>query len=316
VTPAAAATLALRGVPTATTAGVEWAFTVVALDPFGNTDTSYRGTVHFTSNDPQAGLPDDYRFAPDDNGAHAFRATLRTAGSRGITAADTLPVSLAATAAVAVTPAAAVTFAVTGFPSATTAGVEWAFTVTALDPFGNTDTNYRGTAHFSSTDPQAGLPADYQFLPGDSGTHTFRATLKTAGSQALTAADTQNPGLLGAEAGIVVSAAAADHFQLDVVGDVLAGVPFDLVLTARDAYGNIDVNYRGTVTFWTSDQDPGVTLPADYTFTGDDAGSHAFAAAFTLVTPGDQVVRALDLANGLSGEGDVTLNPADGGTGS
>jgi hypothetical protein len=294
---------------------VEWAFTVVALDPFGNADTSYRGAVHFSSDDPQAVLPDDYRFLAEDNGAHTFRATLRTAGSQGLTAADTLPVSLAATAAVTVTPAAASTFAVTGFPTATTAGVEWTFTVVALDPFGNVDTNYRGTVHFGSSDPQAGLPADYQFLPEDNGTHTFRATLKTAGAQSITATDAQDSSLLGSQAGIVVSPAAADHFQLDILGDVVPGVPFDLVLTARDAYGNLDVNYRGTVSFWTSDQDPGVALPADYTFTDDDGGAHAFTAAVTLVTPGDQVIRAVDLANGLSGEGVVTLNPPDDGTG-
>jgi hypothetical protein len=113
----------------------------------------------------------------------------------------------------------------------------------------------------------------------------------------------------------LAEAGRADHFQLDTLGGVLAGVPFDLVLTARDAYGNRDANYQGTVTFWTSDQDPGLALPAEYTFTADDGGSHTFAAGFTLVTPGDQVLRALDLANGLGGEGDVTLNRAGGGGG-
>ena len=58
-------------------------------------------------------------------------------------------------------------------------------TVTAIDPLGGVGTGYTSTIHFSSSDVQAGLPADYTFTAADAGVHTFTVTLKTAGSQFL-----------------------------------------------------------------------------------------------------------------------------------
>ena len=80
---------------------------------------------------------------------------------------------------------------VAGFPSPVQAGVAGNFTVTALDEFGNVATGYRGTIHFTSSDSQAVLPADYTFTAADAGVHTFSATLNTTGSQTLTASDGQ-----------------------------------------------------------------------------------------------------------------------------
>jgi hypothetical protein len=77
--------------------------------------------------------------------------------------------------------------AVTGFPSVITAGTGGSFRVTALNSNGSTDTSYTGTVHFTSSDPQAVLPANY----------TFTATLKTAGTQSITATDTANGSIVG-----------------------------------------------------------------------------------------------------------------------
>ena len=59
-----------------------------------------------------------------------------------------------------------------------------------MDQFNNTDTNYAGTVHFSSTDAQAVLPADATLA---SGVGTFNGTFATPGSQTLTATDTATP---------------------------------------------------------------------------------------------------------------------------
>jgi hypothetical protein len=56
---------------------------------------------------------------------------------------------------------------------------------------------YSGTVHFSSSDPQAVLPADYTFLPTDAGTHVFSFTLKTLGDQTITVTDTHSAGFTG-----------------------------------------------------------------------------------------------------------------------
>ena len=96
---------------------------------------------------------------------------------------------------------------ITGIPTTVTAGTSETFTVTALSPNGGTDTGYLGTIEFSSTDPQADLPAIYPFTAADAGTFTFTVTFKTAGSQAITATDTANGAIIGTEDNIIVQAA-------------------------------------------------------------------------------------------------------------
>src|SRR4029079_13244987 len=73
----------------------------------------------------------------------------------------------------------------------TVAFSSFSVTVTAKDQFNNTDTAYTGTAHFTSSDSQAVLPADYTFQAADNGTQTFSSVvLKTGGNQTITATDT------------------------------------------------------------------------------------------------------------------------------
>jgi len=180
------------------------------------------------------------------------------------------------------TTAAASALAVSGLPSSVTAGGAQTLTVTAQDASGNTVTGYRGTVHFTSSDGQAVLPADYTFTSTDAGTHTFSSgvTLKTAGSQTVTATDTVTSSITGSQSGIAVSAAAADHFSLSGPSSVASGAAFDLTVTVLDAYGNVVTGYTGTVTFSSSDSAP--TLPADYTFTAADAGTHVFSSGVVL----------------------------------
>jgi adhesin/invasin len=93
--------------------------------------------------------------------------------------------------------AVAPTLVVTGFPSAATAGATGGFTVTVQNIDGSTATSYSGTIHFSSSDPQAVLPADYTFTAGDAGVHTFAnmTTLKKKGKQTISVTDTLNGAL-------------------------------------------------------------------------------------------------------------------------
>src|SRR5262249_32042458 len=59
--------------------------------------------------------------------------------------------TIAGSASVTVTAAAASVFVITG-PSAVSAGVGFSITVTAHDAYGNVATGYTGTVHFKSTD--------------------------------------------------------------------------------------------------------------------------------------------------------------------
>ena len=89
-----------------------------------------------------------------------------------------------------------------------TAGTAAAVTVAAQDASGNVIADYTGSVQFSSSDQQAGLPANYTFSAADLGSHTFSIVLKTSGSQAITA----TAGSVSGQAAVQVAAAAATNF--------------------------------------------------------------------------------------------------------
>jgi hypothetical protein len=184
--------------------------------------------------------------------------------------------------------ASATAFALTGVPDSAVAGTPLTVTVTAQDRFGQTARGYQGTDRFASADGQADLPGDYTFVAADNGVHTITdgVTLKTAGSQSITATDTDDSSLIGS-ATVAVTPAAADHLLLIGRGGAAAGVPFDLVVTIQDRYGNTVTGYAGTVTFATNDPDG--TLPGDYIFTAEDAGAHLFVGGVTLYADGSRI---------------------------
>jgi hypothetical protein len=75
--------------PASVGAGQPFALTVVALDRWGNVASTYTGTVHLSSTDLFAQLPDDTAFSGDDAGAHTFSITLATPGPQDVRVADT-----------------------------------------------------------------------------------------------------------------------------------------------------------------------------------------------------------------------------------
>jgi hypothetical protein len=201
-------------------------------------------------------------------------------------------------------------FQITATPS-TVAGTPLDITVTALDASGNIDSAYQGTVTFTSSDAYPGLlPADYTFTSSDQGTHTFSGgvTLYTAGTQSLTVQDTVDSMLTG-NATVAVVAAPASQLLIVASSNVVSGTPFDVILTALDPYANVDMNYGGTVTWTSSDTDPGVILPPDYTFQATDNGMVTFSGGVTLITLGNQTLAAADTLSGIIGNASVTVGP-------
>jgi hypothetical protein len=392
-----ASSLTVTGFPSVVTAGSSGSFTVTALNADGTTDTSYTGTVHLASSDPNASLLANYTFSPTDKGVHTFSATLKAAGTQSITVTDLIfgttgaetgihvtpgaasqlafaqqpstttadqAISPAVTVAVEdpygnvvstdsstvtvtlssgtfaggsntasaqasggvatfstlkidqagsykltatdggltqtlsasfiIQPAAASSMSVAGFPSPITAGVAGNFTVTLEDAYGNIASGYTGTVHFISSDAKAMLPSNYAFTVADAGVHTFRATLKTAGTQSITATDTVRSSVTGTDGPITVNPAKASKFVISAPSSVTAGVAFSLTLAVEDAYGNIVTGYTGTVHLTSSDA--GASLPANYTFTAADAGVHTFAG-LVLRKKGKQKITITDTLN-------------------
>ncbi len=324
VLPGTTTTLVVSAFPSPVTAGTAHSVTSPPSDAYGNTTPGYTGTVHFTSTDGQAtagsGLPANYTFVAGDNGVHTFTngVTLKTAGTQSITATDTVTGTITGTqSAISVLSNTATTLVVSAFPSPTTAGAAHSVTVTAHDAFGNTATGYTGTVHFTSSDGGAVLPANYTFVAGDNGVHTFTngATLKTAGSQSITATDTVTGTITGTQSAITVNPAGAA--TLTVAGftsPTTAGAAHSVTVTAKDAFGNTATGYTGTVHFTSTDGQAtaGSGLPADYTFTGGDAGVHTFTNGATLKTAGSQSITATDTVTGtITGtQSAITVNPA------
>ena len=132
-----------------------------------------------------------------------------------VTATNDIGTGPASDPSAAVTPLApAATLAVSGFPSPTVSGTAHNFTVTAKDGNGATATGYAGTVHFTSSDSAAVLPADYTFTLADAGSHTFGATLKTLGTQSISATDTIPSSVTGTQSAISVLGVAATYHAI------------------------------------------------------------------------------------------------------
>ncbi|KFE62909.1 Ig-like domain-containing protein [Hyalangium minutum] len=106
VLPAAVAQLVLSSPPGPFEVGEEFSVEVLARDAFGNDATGYLGTIHVTSTDALAELPEDYSFTPADEGRHSFNAVFRTAANpQQLTVTDTATASLTATLSREIIPA-------------------------------------------------------------------------------------------------------------------------------------------------------------------------------------------------------------------
>ncbi|HYV35271.1 MAG TPA: IPT/TIG domain-containing protein [Gemmataceae bacterium] len=291
--------LAITGMPSSAVAGGFVLFFVTAQDNVGNTIPTYSGVVHFSSTDGQAILPAD---ATLTSGSGQFAVELSTPGVTTITATDTQATTLLGTSTPitvnAVPPGAATRFIVTASPGALTAGASVTVSITALDAQSHTATGYHGTVHFSSSDQQAGLPADATLTSGQG---TFSVTLVTAGTQALTVADTANGSLVGSKTGISVTAASASHFNFTAPSASAAGNAFVMIVTALDSFGNTATGYGGTVSFNSSD--PQAFLPSAGALNN---GSGVFAAI--LKTAGSQTIAFADPNNAALGSPSQVIN--------
>jgi subtilisin family serine protease len=308
--PGASDLLSVSSPSTTDIAGTVQRFTVTALSPGGGTDIHYTGTIQLGSTDPQAAIPSSYTFTTADAGAHTFTVTLKTSGVQSVTATDTINQFITgAEENIWVQPASADSLTVTGFPTSDTAGGAHGLTVTAYDQFGNVATGYTGIVKFTSSDPKAVLPASFNFTPEDEGSSSFTTTLETAGTQTITATDTTTTSVTGTELNIIVQSTAAN--SLTVTGiptSDTAGTIANVTVTAFDQFGNIATGYTGTVLF--SSSDLRAALPAQYSFTAGDAGTHIFSA--TLKTTGTRYLTVTDTTTtSISGtESGITVKPA------
>jgi probable HAF family extracellular repeat protein len=285
--------------PTIAQANTPFMITVTAQDAFGNKVSTYPGSVAFSSNDPMAVLPGNSALP---GGTATFSVTLKTNGVRDITVTDTANGSITGTSNTSVgatAPTAATSFAVT-VPAGATAGVPITITVTAKDAGNNTATGYTGTVTFSSNDPQATLPANVTLV---NGTANLTVVLRNAGGRTITATDTANGGITGTSTSVAVVAGAPVKLLLSMPGSIVAGTPFSITVTAKDAFGNTATNFSSAARL--SGSDAQGQMPPAVVLTN---GVGLFSATFK--TAGNHIIIPRTPGNSLLGIGSFTVTPA------
>ncbi len=222
------------------TAGETISLRVRATDTFGNSVSSYAGTIGFASTDAFAGLPGAYTFTTADGGDHVFSVDLKTATVNGeifsFTVTDAAnPAAQATITGFEVVNAAAATFKL-ALPANIVAGESFVARVTAVDAFGNKAKNYFGTVNLVTSASSASLPDAYTFNSSDVGVHDFFVTLFTAGDQSITAVDASSASVTGSEPA-TVAPSVATTFAVSTSSSTVAGSPLSVTVRAVDAYG-------------------------------------------------------------------------------
>lgn len=102
--------------------------------------------------------------------------------------------------------------------------------------------------------------------------------------------------------------------QFSAPANVTAGTPFTVTVTVLYE-GKVDTAVNSPMHFTSSD--PEATLPANYSFTPSDAGSHTWTNGFVLVTPGSQTISGYIFltsndseSSGITGSTKITVSPA------
>lgn len=166
IAPIGMARLSLTGLVDAV-AGTAQSVTVTAFDPYGNVATGHRGAVEFSSIDSQADLPANHGFTAGDAGSHTFVLVLKTAGAeQSVTASDLADPARFGEDIAAITSgpvddlvlSAAIPGPLFEGKQVATAGQPFSVTIRAVDAYGNTSPDYRGTVDLESSDQRTTLP--------------------------------------------------------------------------------------------------------------------------------------------------------------
>ena len=304
----------LSGAPANVTAGTNFPAPVfvTAIDINNNRKYNYNGTVTFISNDPSPTLPSSYHYIAADSGRHSFPGTsfiLRTSGTRTISVVDA-PV-MTASAPISVAPGPITTFNLIA-SSPQTAGDPFDLqALDARDAFNNlapgeiliTDSLGDGIS------PDGMPPSLNRIIVGINGSGSaqqiltnavptiLRGTVSGGGAEAYTGVITVLPAGLG-------------RFTLSGYPDSLtagSNFPAPLSVAGYDIFGNLKVNYTGTVSF--SSTDPQALLPLPYQFVVLDSGTHNFSGPISLRSAGPRTITIVDGSVSRS-TGNILVNAA------
>jgi FKBP-type peptidyl-prolyl cis-trans isomerase 2/regulation of enolase protein 1 (concanavalin A-like superfamily) len=247
--------LAIMTEPPATvTAGAGFGLAVAAEDAFGNVDPGSSGNVTLTlaSNPGGAALGDTTAVTLGAGVAMFSGLTLNKAGSGATIAVSAGGLSGATTSAIDVTAAPATQLVVTAQPpSSVTAGSGFGLVVEAEDPFGNVDPRYSGSVLLTPANRPAGATLGGESsMTASAGVATFAGLMLDQAASGETLEASSGSLLAATTTTIDVLAAPATQWVVTVQppSSVTAGRSFGLVVSAEDAFGNVDPSFDGNVT--------------------------------------------------------------------
>jgi hypothetical protein len=293
VSPGGPKTFALGAVSTQV-AGTAFPVSLTTLDQYGNVDTNYSGNQCITfSGGSDAPLGTGPSYGPPGSCSPATQITFAGGLATGVDVAsitlyDVQTLSLVATDTssgatgsvnLSVGPAALDSFSLAPSDSSPVAGNPFSIGITALDQYGNTDTNYSGSQCIAFTGasiaPDGTGPSYLETSNCSSGGTevTFEGGIASEGNApSLTLYDSQLVDLIATDVpsqhfgstSINVSPGTLHSFA--VIPDATtetAGASFNVRLTALDQYQNVDTNFTGAqcVTFTGPDNAPNGATP-------------------------------------------------------
>jgi hypothetical protein len=327
VIPQSCDSLFLRTSSMSVTAGDWLDLEVETSDEYGNRATGYTGVTGFASSDKGAStvLPAYYSFAPSDSGLHVFSSAVRltTVGTHTISASDTSQTQIdGIVTGIEVKPGAPSVLAISPDTLSIEAGAQGTFTLSSTDSFGNVSpvslpqTLYLWTNSASGEFRELGGNGEIfeKMMAGGSSQVSFDYyDTRTGEFQiAVMDADINTPAFSPALAHTSVRYSVEDTLIVSGISDpTVAGNPSDVVVEARDRFGNRVRDYDGTVEFSSTDKNPQTVLPFNYTFVLPDSGLHVFPLSVQLTRAAEQSVSASDVSRpSVHGtQGDITVVP-------
>jgi FKBP-type peptidyl-prolyl cis-trans isomerase 2 len=284
--------------PPSVMAGSAFRLTVSAEDRFGNVDPAFAGTVTIS-------LPGDALVPsqPAVAGVATFsNLVLDQAGTGAALTAASPGLNPATSTSVTVTAGPATHLVITTAPPARlTAGAGFGLVVAAEDAFGNVDPRADGNVTLAlANNPGGAALGGTLTVPAVAGLATFSGlTLDQAADDATLQASARGLSPATSTAFIVSPAPAV---QLVVTAQppasVTAGAGFGLVVTAEDAFGNIDPGYGGGVTIAVADHPTGAALGGSLTTTAVAGVATFTGLSLDRAAPGDLLQAS---AGGLTG---------------
>src|SRR5262249_1934390 len=196
-------------------------------------------------------------------------------------------------------------------PTQSAAGDNTSVTVTAVDALGNPVPGFLGTVDLDFTPAGStalNLAGQYTFTAADNGRHTFifsNVTQVGAGTLSVFAV-----GMPTVTDPLTVVPAALGKFVFSAPASTPAGTPFSFTITAEDKFGNVETGSTGTGQFRGLANDTQAVLPADFTFTAADVGTHTFTATLTRTAGATApFIAATDVATGVHSSANIAVTP-------